>query len=246
MRKSFRIVASVFGILGILLSVPFAVISFFDEAQEIHELHNLAFVPLYGVLLGAALLVAAWRPEENASAFLVAVASGVAGAVAGLVSADFVSGFWFTAPISIAVLWWLHPSRWTLLRPDGAHWPTAALAVVAVAPAVALFLTQSELQRNGVAGDEHWELHHYSAMAAVALALPLCAAAASLRRPGRRLGAWMVGLSAVTIGGASLLLSDHAGALDSPWAWLALAWGVAMIAFATLAVSERTQEPVRR
>ncbi|HEX6331875.1 MAG TPA: hypothetical protein VF129_11410, partial [Actinomycetota bacterium] len=165
-----------------------------------------------------------------ASAFLVAVASGVAGAVAGLVSADFVSGFWFTAPISIAVLWWLHPSRSTLLRPDGAHWPTAVLVVLALVPAIALFLTQSELQRTGVAGDEHWELHHYSGMAALAFALPLCAAAASLRRTGRRVGAWLVGLSAAVVAVGSLALSDHAGAFDPLWAWLTLGWGVAVVA----------------
>jgi hypothetical protein len=242
MRKAFRIVAGVFGILGVLFSVPFAVISFFDDAQEIHELHNLAFVPLYGVLLGVALLVAAWRPEENESAFLVAVASGVAGAIAGLVSGDFVSGLWFTAPISIAILWWLHPSRSRLLRPDGAHRPTAAPAVVALVPAIAFFLTQSELQRTGAAGNEHWELHHYSGMAALALALPLCAAAASLETSGRTLGAWLVGVSAALIAVASLVLSDHDGAFDPLWAWLALAWGVALLA----RVPTRSVEPAAR
>lgn len=244
MRKAFRIVAGVFGVLGIVFSVPFAVISFFDDAQEIHELHNLAFVPLYGLLLGVALLLAAWRPEENASAFLVAVASGVAGAIAGLVSGDFVSGFWFSAPITIAILWWLHPSRSSLLRPDGVHWPTAALAVVALVPAVASFLTQSELQRTGVAGDEHWELHHYSGMAALALALPLCAAAACLRATGRSSGASLVGLSAVVVAVASLALSDHVGAFDPLWAWLALAWGLALVGLAR--VPTRSMEPVAR
>jgi hypothetical protein len=67
-------------------------------------------------------------------------------------------------------------------------------------------------------------------MAAAAIALPLCAFAASVRETGRRLGAWLVGISAVMIGGGSLLLSDYAGAFDAVWAWLTLAWGIAVIA----------------
>lgn len=244
MRTAFRIVAGVLGVLGIVFSVPFAVISFFDDAQEIHQLHNLAFVPLYGLLLGVPLLLGAWRPEQNVSAFLVAVGSGVAGVVAGLASGDFISGLWFTAPISIAVLWWLHPSRSSLARPTGVHVPTLLLSAVALIPAVALLLTQSELQRSGVAGNEHWEFHHYSGMAALGLSLAICGIAASLQTSGRRIGAWMVGLSAVTVAVGSLLLSDHAGAFESLWAWLTLAWGIAVVALTR--VPAEAAEPLPR
>jgi uncharacterized membrane protein (DUF441 family) len=81
-------------------------------------------------------------------------------------------------------------------------------------------------------GDPHWEFHHYSGMAAAALALPICGLAASLRESGRRLGAWLVGVSAVLIGAGSLALADYAGAFDALWAWLALAWGVAVVVLA--------------
>jgi hypothetical protein len=229
-RRAFRIVAGVLGVLGIALSVPFTVISFFDEAESIHRMHYVASVASYGVLLGAALVAAARRPEREVSAFLVAVASGVAGAIAGLASGDFVSGVWFVAPISIAVLWALHPSRAALARPAGVHVPTAALSLVALVPAVAFLLTQSELQRNGSAGDPHWEFHHYSAMAATALGLALCGLTASLRVPGRVLGAWLVGAAGVVMGAGSLLLSDHAGAFEPAWAWPTLAWSVGIVA----------------
>jgi hypothetical protein len=229
---AFRIVAGILGVAGIVLSVPFTVISFVDDAESIHRLHNVAFTGLYGVLLGAALLACAWRPEQNVSAFFVAVGSGIAGAAAGLASDDFISGVWYTGPMSIAVLWALHPSRRALLRPSGFDLPTALLSLAALAPAIAWLLTQSELQRIGNPADPHWELHHYSGMAAAALALPICGLAASLRESGRRVGAWLVGVSAVLIGAGSLLLSDYPGAFDTPWAWLTLVWGLAVIALA--------------
>jgi hypothetical protein len=231
-RLAFRIVAGILGVVGIVLSVPFTVISFVDDAESIHRLHNVAFTALYGVLLGTALLACAWRPEQNVSAFFVAIGSGIAGAVAGLASGDFVSGVWYTGPISIAVLWALHPSRRALLRASGFHLPTALLSLVALAPSIAWLLTQSDLQQTGNAADPHWEFHHYSGMAAAALALPLCGLAASLRESGRRVGAWLVGVSAVLIGAGSLALSDYAGAFDALWAWLTLAWGLGIVVLA--------------
>jgi hypothetical protein len=41
-RRAFRIVAGILGVLGLLLSVPFTVISFFDEAESIHRMHYLS------------------------------------------------------------------------------------------------------------------------------------------------------------------------------------------------------------
>ena len=240
---AFRIIAGILGVGGIALSLPFTIISFVDDAEAIHRLHNVAFTALYGVLLGVALLVCAARPELNVSSFFVAVASGIAGAIAGLASEDFISGVWYTAPISIVVLSLLHPSRSRLLRPSGVDIPTLALSLLALVPAIAFLLTQSELQRAGSAADPHWELHHYSGMAAAVLALPLCGFAASFRESGRRLGAWLVGIAAVMIGIGSLFLSDYVGALDAMWAWLTLVWGVAMIASTMMATRERVRTP---
>jgi hypothetical protein len=231
-RMAFRIVAGILGVAGVALSAPFAVISFVDDTESIHRLHNLAFTGLYGILLGVALFACAWRPEDNVSAFFVAVASGIAGAVAGLASGDFVSGVWYSGLIAIVVLWALHPLRRELFRASGVDLPTALLSLVALVPAIAWLLTQSDLQQTGHAADPHWEFHHYSGMAAVALALPLCGLAASLRESGRRLGAWLVGVSAILVGAGSLALSGYAGAFDGLWAWLTLAWGVAIIVLA--------------
>lgn len=228
MRRAFRIVAGVLGVAAIGLNLPFAITSFIDDAESIHRLHFLAGVVASGLLLGGSLLVCAWRPEWI-GAFWVAVATGVASTIAGLISGDFISGGWFTAPISLAILIALHPARSSLLRIDGVDVATAFLGLVALVPAVASALTQAELQRNGITSDPHVELHHYSGMASYALSLPLAALAAALRLPGRRIAVWIVGVTGAGLGLASLLLSDYVGAFDPLWAWLALAWGVVFV-----------------
>jgi len=232
--RAFRIVAGVLGVAVIGLSLPFAITSFTDDAESIHRLHFLAGVLASGLLLGGSLLICARRPESMIGPFWVAVASGVASTLAGVVSGDFVSGLWFTAPIALAILIALHPARSSLLRIEGIDVATAFLALVAVVPAVAFALTQAELQRNGFVSDPHVEFHHYSGMASYALSMPLAAFAAALRVPGRRIAVWIVGVTAAGLGLASLLLSDYPGAFRPVWAWLTLAWGVALVAVAQL------------
>ena len=184
-------------------------------------------------MLGGSLLICAWRPE-SIGPFWVAVATGVASTIAGLISGDFISGLWFTAPISLVILIALHPARSSLLKIDGIEVVTTLLGLVALVPAVAFALTQAELQRNGFVSDPHVEFHHYSGMASYALSLPLAAFAAALRVPGRRIAVWIVGVTGAGLGLASLLLSDYPGAFRPTWAWLTLAWGVALVAVAEL------------
>jgi hypothetical protein len=232
-RRAFRIVAGVLGVGVIGLSLPFAITSLTDDAESIHRLHFVAGVFASGLLLGGSLLICAWRPE-SIGPFWVAVATGVSSTIAGLISGDFISGLWFTAPISLVILIALHPARSSLLRIDGLDVATVFLGLVALVPAVAFALTQAELQRNGFVSDPHVEFHHYSGMASYALSLPLAAFAAALRVPGRRIGGWIVGVTGAGLGLASVLLSDYPGAFEPVWAWLTLAWGVALVAVAEL------------
>ena len=229
MRRAFRIVAGILGVATIGLTLPFAITSFTDDAESIHRLHFVAGVFASGLLLGGSLLICAWEPKAIGP-FWVAVATGVASTIAGLISGDFITGLWFIAPISLAILIALHPERRLLFAIHGVDGATAVLAALAVVPAVAFALTQSELQRNGSPLDPHVEFHHYSGMASYALSLPLAALAAALRLPGRRIAVWIVGVTGAGLGLASLLLSDYVGAFDPVWAWLALAWGIVFLA----------------
>ncbi|HJY31398.1 MAG TPA: hypothetical protein VJ573_00735 [Actinomycetota bacterium] len=233
MRRAFRIVAAVLGVSTIALTLPFAITSFTDDAESIHRLHFLAGVFASGLLLGVSLLVCARRPE-SIGPFWVAVATGIASTIAGLISGDFISGLWFIAPISLVILIALHPERSSFLHIHGIEVATAFLGLVALVPAVAFALTQAELQRNGVVSNPHVELHHYSGMASYALSLPLAAFAAALLVPGRRIAGWIVGVTGAALGAASLLLSDYPGAFETAWAWLTLAWGVALVVLAQL------------
>ncbi|HJY31351.1 MAG TPA: hypothetical protein VJ573_00500 [Actinomycetota bacterium] len=232
MRRAFRIVAGVLGVAVIGLTLPFAVGTFFSDVDQIHRLHGVAGVFASGLLLGGSLLVCARKPESMIGPFWVAVASGVASTIAGLISGDFITGLWFIAPISLVILIALHPERRSLFAIGGVDPAAAAMAALALVPAVAYALTQSELQRNGSPLDPHVEFHHYSGMASYALSLPLAALAAALRLPGRRIAVWIVGVTGAGLGLASLLLSDYVGAFDPVWAWLALAWGVVFVAVA--------------
>jgi hypothetical protein len=234
-RKAFRIVAGVLGVAIVALSLPLTIQSFTDDAESIHRLHNLAGMFGFGLLLGGSLLVMARTPEAIGP-FWVATASGVATTVAGVVSGDFISGIYFSAPLGIVILAALHPDRRALLDIRGFDLPTVVLALVAIGPAAAFALTQSELQRDGFASDPHVEFHHYSAMASYALSIPLAAFAASFRVPGRRASAWIVGLTALGLGLISLLLSDRPGAFDAVWAWLLIAWAIAITELAERSV----------
>lgn len=229
MRRAFRIVAGVLGVAAIGFNLPFAVGAFLGEADRIHRLHFVAGTLGSGVLLGVALIACARRPEDLAP-FWVAAATGVATTIGGLLSGDFISGGYVTAPVVLVVLFVLHPERRSLFAIRGVDAATAVLAAVAVVPGVAYALTQAELQRNGVSSDPHVEFHHYSGMASYVLSLPLAAFAAALRVSGRRIAVWIVGVTGAGLGLASLTLSDYAGAFDPVWAWLTLAWGVAFLA----------------
>lgn len=225
---AFRIVAGLLGVAAIVLTVPFAIVSLFDDAEAIHRMHNLAAALSYGLLLGGSLVVCARRPEQSIGPFCVAIASAIGSALAGIIAGDFISGIYFVGPVAVLILIALHPARKALVTED-VDALGAALAVLAVVPAVAFALTQAGLQRNGFAVDPHVEFHHYSGMATVALTLPLSGFAAALRVRGRRVAAWLAGISALGLGVGSLALADHLGAFDAIWAWLAVVWGLAVI-----------------
>ena len=242
MRLAFRIVAGFLGVASIGLSLPFAIGSLFSETDAIHRFHFFSGSVGYGVFLGVSLLACAFRPEL-VGPFWVAVATGVASTVAGIVSGDFITGVWFPAPVAIVVLFLLHPAREAVFDIAGVDVPATVLALVALIPASAYALTESALQRNGIPANPHVDFHHYSGMAAYAFAVPLGAFAGALRVPGRSVAVWIVGVGTAGLAVSSLALSDYESAFDPLWAWLALAWAVAYVAAGEL-VSNRDRVAV--
>lgn len=231
--RAFRILAGFVGVATVALTVPFAVLSFTNDADSIHRMHNTSALVMFGGLLGLLLLVCARRPDAVAS-FRVVGAASVAGLITGVLSGDLVGGGSFIAVVVFVGLWALHPRRSEVAHPGGVRFAPAALAAAGLIPGVAWALTQSRLQRNGVPVDPHTSMHHYSSMASVGLTLPLAGLAASLDGAGRTLAARFVGGCAVVTGLASVLLQDHAGAFDAVWSWLLVVGGVVYLALSEM------------
>jgi hypothetical protein len=238
---AFRIVAGIFGFATIAAIVPFEVISFTNAADAIHRMHNTSALVTFGTLLGAMLVVCAWRPG-CVVAFRVVVASAVIAAIAGAVSGDVFTSGSFIGVVPVAILWVLHPLRERVLTFGRIRVEPAVLAVAAFVPATAWAMTQSNLQRHGVpALDPHAAAHHYSSMAQVGLTLAAAALVASFSGAGRRFVARVVGVVWTAMGVVSLGLHDHVGAFATLWSWALVIGGLLFIALSE--ASER-REPV--
>jgi hypothetical protein len=235
MRRAFRIVAGVFGVFALGTSVPFAIVSFVDESQDIHLIHNLSGAAVYGVILGVGLIALAMRPEGNVAVFQGLALASVGALIGGLLAGDLVEAFWFVVPIVILVLFVLYPERGGVLGVGTIQPGLLILVVAAAIPLIAYALSQASLQANVSSLDPHVEAHHYGGQAAGSLMLLLFAVGPGLGRSGWRLAAWLTGVSMATIALGSLGYGDHASALETPWAWLALAWGIAYVAVAEFA-----------
>lgn len=242
MRLAFRIVAGVFGVFTLATSVPFAIGSLVDEEQDIHLIHNLSGVAVYGVILGVGLIALAARPEGYVAVLQGVALAAVGALIGGLLAGDLIEGLWIVVPVVVLVLVVLYPARAALARVGRLNPGLLVLVVAAAIPLIAYALTQASLQANGSDLDPHVDAHHYGGQAVGSLMLLLFAVAPALGAAGWRLAAWMVGISTAIIALGSLAYADHVSALDTPWAWLALAWAVAYVGVAEVAA--RRREPV--
>lgn len=239
MRLAFRIVAGVFGVFTLATSVPFAIISFVDDEQDIHLIHNLSGAAVYGVLLGVGLIALAAGPESNAAMFQGLALAALGALIGGLLAGDLIEGLWFIVALVILVLFLLYPARAAFLRVGSVRPVLLVLVAAAAIPLIAYALTQASLQANGSDLDPHVEAHHYGGQAAGSLMLLLFAVAPALGAAGWRLAAWLAGISMAIIALGSLAYGDHVSALDTSWAWLALAWAVAYVGVAEIAARRR-------
>jgi hypothetical protein len=234
MRLAFRIVAGVFGVFTLGTSVPFAIGSFVDESQDLHLIHNLSGAAVYGVILGLGLLALAVRPEAYVSILQGIAFAAVGTLIGGLLAGDLVEGFWIVLPVVVLVLIALYPERAAIAKVGEIRPGLLILVAAAAVPLIAYALTQASLQANGSSLDPHVEAHHYGGQAVGSLMLLLFSVAPGLGNAGWRPAAWLAGVATAIIALASLAYGDHASALDTPWAWLALAWAIAYVSVAEL------------
>jgi hypothetical protein len=224
--RAFRITAGVFGVLLVALSVPFAITSIVssDPNQTIHRFHTTGgAVP--SLILAAALLVLAWRPEEVAAMQLLVVAA-VVSVLVGVVAGDLFSGLLFVGVVLAAILLALYPARGTVWRITRPRISLLVVAILAAIPAIAYALTQAALQRHALPGDPHGDAHHYSAAAVAALSLPATVLVAAVGGTGWRIVGWIAAVALVLFGLASLAFSTYTSAPDPAWSWACIGAGV--------------------
>ena len=223
---AFRIVGWLLGVLTIVLSIPFIVVSLVadDPVERTHRLHVVGgFTGL--ALIGVFSIVFVMRPTWIA-AWHVLVAQAIAYLVGGLLGGDLITGFWITGLAGLVLLGALHPNPGSLLRLPGN--PSVALmtyALLGAVPAWIYAVTMAELQ-HGPASDPHVDLHHWSGMAVAALAIAGAGLASSLRGVGWRFAIAATAIAAVAFGLSGLVFSDLPGAPDPVWSWVAVAAGI--------------------
>lgn len=227
------------GVLGVALALGgFTLLSliggwFGAGGREIHQIHDIAWGLIGGVLIAAGLLTQMLPPER----WVAPAQQAIVGAGALAVGTALGAAFAFAAAplVVIVIVAALHPSRRVLAGGGerGASVPLLGLAVLALVPMVLYALDQAEVQRACAAAlDQHCEEFHYAQMAALALAIPAVGAVAAFRASGWRFTAWCVGLATVLWAAASLLFPDHVSALPTGWAITGVVGGTLFVAVA--------------
>ncbi len=226
-RRAFRIIAWFMAVSAIAFGLFTAVFGIVDESQEIHAVHNAVVAALLLVISAPPAVAAARAPEVAWPPLVHLIAVGAAGLITMILSLRLDV---FTLPfiVLVGVLLLLRVPRGAIVDPGRPSAALAVLTVVALIPLVVYALDQAELQRIDTRS-EHAEFNHWVETSFYAVAIPLLGALAAFR-PGRfRLSAWSAGVALAVLGGISLAYQRNPSAVDSPWAWAALAGGVVFV-----------------
>jgi hypothetical protein len=208
----------------------FTVAGIFPESQEIHAFHNSVVGALLLVISAPAAIAAARAPERSTGPLTHLAAVGVAGLVTMAVSLT-IDPFTLPFVLLVGVLWILRADRDRPFPPDRPSPLLLVLALASAVPLVTYALGQAELQRTD-GSSQHAEFYHWVETSFYAGAVLLLGLLAAMRPAAYRLSAWAAGVALAILGVASLALPDRASALDTAWAWAALAGGVLFMAAA--------------
>jgi hypothetical protein len=118
--------------------------------------------------------------------------------------------------------------------------PDLLIAAIVSAPFWAAFAVKmASLQRAGPANDPHVEMHHWTGMAIMGIAVVLMGVLASERTPGWRMVAWLTGVGSIVYGVASAVFATYPGSTvpypgseGAFWGTLAIVWGIVFTALA--------------
>jgi hypothetical protein len=197
----------------------------------IHRIHRLALALSHVVvLIGLGLQFR--RPETREAP--IWQASGFFGAaiifnlIIGPTSEQVPPPLWIIFGLGVLV-GVLHPTSPLLRVPKPTDRRLLALTAVVAVPLVFYVLDQVGLQNSGVDADPHWAGSHYQFAGEFGVHLILLGLVSSTAFTGRRITAWMAGLSALLMGGASVVFPAQTSSLGIVWGAALAAWGLLFI-----------------
>jgi hypothetical protein len=227
-HTAFRVIAWIMAVSAIAFGLATAS-AIFVEDMEIHAFHNVVVASLLLVISAPAALQAARHADHPLPGLSQIAMIGVAGVVTMALALTIDP---YTVPyIVLGVVLWV---MW-LRRPERDAFPTERpsivlflLVAIAAVPVEIWMWDNARLQRIDDVS-EHAELFHWLETSFTALTVLLLGLLAALRPRAFRMSAWCAGITLAIVGGASLMLSDHASALRSPWSAMALAGGIVFV-----------------
>ncbi|MGQ0607375.1 MAG: hypothetical protein ACT4OQ_02755 [Chloroflexota bacterium] len=208
-----------------LFTIVFGVVG---PGQEIHAVHNAIVASLLLVLSAPPALAVARAPDRCLWALVILGLVGIASLVTMALSLTLDP---FTLPFALltGVLWVTVPSREGAIPAGRPSWIMLVMVAVAAVPLMVYALGQAELQRTD-SSSEHAAFFHWVESSFYAIAILLLGLLAAVRPGPFRMAGWMAGVALAILGGASLLLGQHASAIEVPWSWAALLGGPAFVA----------------
>ncbi|HSJ36163.1 MAG TPA: hypothetical protein VLB85_14020 [Acidimicrobiia bacterium] len=197
----------------------------------IHRIHRLALALSHVVVLFG--LASQFRRPEAQEAPMWQ-ASGFFGAaillnlVIGPTSEQVPPPLWIIFGLGV-VAGVLHPTSPLRRVPRPTDRRLLALAAVVALPVAFYVLDQVGAQISGIEADPHWAGSHYQFAGEFGVHLILLGLVSSTAFTGKRVTAWMAGLSALLMGGASVVFPDQTSSLGIGWGTALAVWGLIFI-----------------
>lgn len=225
---AFRVISAFWAVSAIAFGLFTLTFGFIDESQDIHAFHTVVLGSLLLILSAPAAIAAARAPQLSTRPLVHLTVLGIA----GLITMAFgltLDPFTLPAVLLVGVLWVLRPTREGLIPAGSPSQALLVLVIGAAVPLVGYALGQAELQRIDDIS-EHAEFFHWVETSFYAVAVLLLGFLAALRPNGYRLSGLAAGVALAVLGGGSLVLKGRPSAVDTPWAWAALAGSLVFLA----------------
>ncbi len=166
------------------------------------------------------------RPAANVAALWLIILILGGDMVLDTVQWDIGDPIWFVVYGLFLAIVALHPRR---LPPMGPIDPAAA-ALAAIAAVPLAWLAVDQLRQQFAPADPPNNFHYGMALAAAVTLLGAALGATSV--PGRWMGVAAACVMPVLVGVSSIAHPPATSALPTPWAWAAIAWGLAVLVVA--------------